>query len=41
MKNISVLGIDLSKNVFQLHGVSSTGKVLLKKKLRCSTYIFI
>jgi transposase len=31
--DITTLGIDLAKNVFQLHGIDSAGKVLLKKKL--------
>jgi transposase len=31
--NITILGIDLAKNVFQLHGADSRGKVVLKKKL--------
>lgn len=30
---ISVLGIDLAKNVFQLHGVDTTGKKVLKKRI--------
>jgi transposase len=30
---ITVLGIDLAKSVFQLHGVDSTGKTVLRKKL--------
>lgn len=30
---ISVLGIDLAKTVFQLHGVNRSGKVVLRKKL--------
>lgn len=33
MNNITVLGIDLAKNVFQLHGSDATGKVILRKKL--------
>lgn len=33
MINSSVLGIDLSKNVFQLHGTNTTGKIVLRKKL--------
>lgn len=33
MSNITVLGIDLAKEVFQLHGVDKAGKVLLKKKV--------
>jgi len=31
--HISVLGIDLAKNVFQLHGVDDQGKVVVRKKL--------
>ncbi len=31
--NITTLGIDLAKNVFQIHGVDHKGKALLKKKL--------
>lgn len=34
MKNIKVLGIDLAKNVFQLHGTDSKGKCVLKKRLK-------
>ena len=32
-KVITVLGIDLAKNSFQLHGVDKDGRVVLKKKL--------
>lgn len=31
---ITTIGIDLAKHVFQVHGVDSTGKALLKKQLR-------
>lgn len=34
--HISVLGIDLAKTVFQLHGNDASGKCVLKKKLRRS-----
>jgi transposase len=34
--NISVLGIDLAKDVFQFHGNDASGKCVLKKKLRRS-----
>lgn len=40
--NITVLGIDLAKNVFQLHGVDKTGKVVLRKtisRLKLAEYI--
>jgi transposase len=33
MKNIKVLGIDLAKNVFQLHGTDAKGKCILRKRL--------
>src|ERR1700729_1698972 len=33
MKDIKVLGIDLAKNVFQLHGTDTSGKVVLRKRL--------
>jgi transposase len=33
MKNIKVLGIDLAKNVFQLHGTDARGKCILRKRL--------
>lgn len=29
--NISVLGIDLAKNTFQLHGIDAQGKVVVRK----------
>jgi transposase len=31
---IKALGIDIAKNVFQLHGVDKTGKKPLRKKLK-------
>ena len=33
MSNITLLAIDLAKNVFQLHGVNQSGVAVLKKKL--------
>lgn len=33
MKNITVLGIDLAKDVFQLHGINEHGKKVLGKKI--------
>ena len=36
MQDIKVLGIDLAKDVFQLHGVDARGKRVLKKRIeRC------
>jgi transposase len=31
--NVTTLGIDLAKNVFQLHGVDVRGRVMLRKRL--------
>ena len=31
MKEITTLGIDLAKNIYQLHGVDRHGKSVLKK----------
>jgi len=33
MDRISVLGVDLAKNIFQVHGVSEKGQVLVRRKL--------
>jgi hypothetical protein len=32
--NITTVGIDLAKNVFQVHAVDARGKVVLRKQLR-------
>lgn len=34
--NITTLGIDIAKSIFQLHGTNKQGKVVLKKRLRRS-----
>ncbi len=34
MKKVSVIGIDLAKNVFQVHGVDEAGKLVLRKQLK-------
>lgn len=34
--NITRMGIDLAKNVFQLHGVDAQEKVVIRKKLKRS-----
>src|SRR5436190_19498552 len=34
MTKISTIGLDLAKNVFQLHGVDALGAVVLKKQVR-------
>ena len=33
MKKVSIIGVDLAKNVFQLHGAATDGAVLFRKKL--------
>jgi transposase len=32
--DISTIGLDLAKNVFQVHGISATGEVVVRKALR-------
>jgi transposase len=34
MEQITTIGLDLAKNVFQVHGVGAAGKVLVRKQLR-------
>ena len=34
MKKITLLGIDIAKEIFQLHGTDNQGNAILKKKLR-------
>ncbi len=34
MEKITTIGLDLAKNVFQVHGCDGAGTVLLRKKLR-------
>jgi transposase len=36
---VTTLGIDLAKSVFQLHGVDADGAVALQKKLRRGTVL--
>ena len=33
MNNVTLLGIDLAKNIFQLHGVNEHGKKVLGRKI--------
>ena len=32
--NVSTVGLDLAKNVFQVHGIDDIGKVLMRRTLR-------
>ena len=34
MKDVSIIGIDLAKSVFQVHGVNAKGEKTLKRKLK-------
>lgn len=34
MNDITMLGIDLAKNVFQLHGVNADGRVVVRRQVR-------
>lgn len=34
MSDVTTIGIDLAKNVFQIHGVDKRGKAVLRKQLR-------
>ena len=34
MKDLKVLGIDLAKNIFQLHGNNAQGQKILSKRLK-------
>jgi transposase len=34
MEEVTTIGLDLAKHVFQVHGASASGAVLLRKKLR-------
>ena len=36
---ISTIGLDLAKNVFQIHGISATGEVVVRKTLRRSQMV--
>lgn len=36
MSEISTIGLDLAKNVFQVHGVDASGRVVLRRQLRRS-----
>lgn len=33
MKEVIIIGVDLAKNVFQLHGAAADGSVVFRKKL--------
>ena len=33
MKEVSIIGVDLAKQVFQLHGATAAGEVVFRKQL--------
>ena len=33
MKEVTIIGVDLAKNVFQVHGAAADGSVVFRKKL--------
>ena len=33
MREVTIVGVDVAKNVFQLHGAGSDGSVVFRKKL--------
>ncbi|NKJ40156.1 hypothetical protein FHT28_006918, partial [Rhizobium sp. SG570] len=39
MDDIATIGLDIAKNVFQLHGVDARGQVVLRKALRRANMI--
>jgi hypothetical protein len=34
MNNVTLLAVDLAKNIFQLHGTDAYGKAVIKKRIR-------
>jgi len=34
MNQITTIGLDLAKNIFQVHGIDACGKVVVRKTLR-------
>ena len=34
MAKVSMIGVDLAKNVFQVHGVDAAGKVVVRRQLQ-------
>ena len=36
MGDMTTIGLELAKNVFQVHGIDATGKVLVRRQLRQS-----
>ena len=39
MDKVTTVGIDLAKRVFALHGVDASGRVVLRKTIRCEQFV--
>jgi transposase len=39
MSNVSMIGLDIAKSVFQVHGVNSEEKVVVRRQLRRSEVV--
>ena len=39
MKEVTTVGIDVAKSVFQVHGINAVGDVVIRRKLRRSEVI--
>jgi transposase len=37
MSTVTTMGLDIAKSVFQVHGISATGEVLIRRQGRCSS----
>ncbi len=33
-KEVSVIGLDLAKNIFQIHGINESGEIVIRKQLK-------
>jgi len=36
MNEVTTIGLDLAKNVFQIHGVDASGRIVVRRQLRRS-----
>ena len=36
MNEVATIGLDLAKNVFQIHGVDASGRIVVRRQLRRS-----
>lgn len=39
MGKVTIIGVDLANNVFQVHGAAANGSVLFRKKLSRSQFV--